>query len=229
MYEGKSKKIFFTEDPQLIKICFKDDITAFNRQKHDIIAGKGELNADISAYLFQLLESKEIKTHFIERHGKNCFIAKRLEMLPIEVVCRNIAMGSLLKRIPVERGQILDTPIIEFFYKNDELGDPLINEDHLVSMGILTWEEISFIKKVTIRINEILSDFFSKKSLTLVDFKLEFGKDEEGNIILGDEISPDTCRIWDSQTKEILDKDRFRLGRDDVLEGYKEIYARIMG
>lgn len=227
IYEGKAKRLFSTDDPNLIIVEYKDSFTAFNGQKKATMEGKGELNNKISSKLFEYLAGKDIESHFIRQVDKLHQIVKRVDIIPLEVIVRNITTGSLCKRIGVEEGLVLKRPLIEFSYKNDELGDPLIIEDYAIQFGWATEEEISKIKNVSLRINETLKEFFIKRGVTLVDFKLEFGKDSTGNIILADEISPDTCRFWDSSTGNKLDKDRFRKDLGTVLDAYEEIWKRI--
>ncbi|NLX74414.1 MAG: phosphoribosylaminoimidazolesuccinocarboxamide synthase [Synergistaceae bacterium] len=227
IYEGKAKKLFTTDDPDLIIVEYKDSFTAFNGQKKATMEGKGELNNKISSKLFEYLAAKGIESHFVRKVDKLHQIVKRVDIITLEVIVRNITTGSLCKRIGVEEGLVLKHPLIEFSYKNDELGDPLIIEDYAIQFGWATEEEIRKLKEVSLRVNETLKEFFLKRGVTLVDFKLEFGKDSSGNIILADEIYPDTCRFWDSSTGNKLDKDRFRKDLGTVLDAYREIWKRI--
>lgn len=226
VYEGKAKKMIPMDDGKII-MEFKDDATAFNGEKKAQFKGKGWLNAQISALLFKILEEKGIKTHFIGVAGDNRLIVEKLQMFPVEVVVRNVVAGSLKKRIPLEEGSELPEPIIELYYKNDDLGDPMINYYHAKILGI-DEKEIKEMEKIALKVNEILQEYFKERGILLVDFKLEFGKNEKGEIILGDEISPDTCRFWDAKTKESLDKDVFRFNKGDLISAYEEIYKRVI-
>ncbi|MCO6041861.1 phosphoribosylaminoimidazolesuccinocarboxamide synthase [Thermococcus alcaliphilus] len=225
VYEGKAKKMIPMDDGKMI-MEFKDDATAFNGEKKAQFKGKGWLNAQISALLFKILEEKGIKSHFIGVAGDNRLIVEKLQMFPVEVVVRNVVAGSLKKRIPLGEGSELPEPIIEFYHKNDALGDPMINYYHAKILGI-DEKEIKEMEKIALKVNEILQEYFKEKGILLVDFKLEFGKNEKGEIILGDEISPDTCRFWDAKTKESLDKDVFRFNKGDLISAYEEIYKRL--
>ena len=227
LYEGKAKKIFSTENENEIVVYYKDDATAFNGEKKAEIASKGILNNKISTIMFEELAKEGIESHFIKSLSDREMLVKKVEILPLEVIVRNITAGSFCKRYGVEEGIILDQPIFEMSYKNDEFGDPLLNDDHAVALKLATREEIEFLRAQTLKINEIMKKFFLKMDLKLVDFKLEFGKDVDGNIILADEISPDTCRLWDVNTNEKLDKDRFRRDLGDLVEGYEEVLARL--
>ena len=227
VYEGKAKKMIPLDEGKLI-MEFKDDATAFNGEKKAQFKGKGWLNAQISAHIFKLLEEKGIKTHFIGVAGDNRLIVEKLQMYPVEVVVRNIVAGSLKKRLPLEEGTELEEPIIELYYKNDALGDPMINYYHAKILGV-DESEIKEMEKIAFKVNEILKDYFKEKGILLVDFKLEFGKNEKGEIVLADEISPDTCRFWDVETKKSLDKDVFRFDKGDLISAYEEIYKRIIG
>jgi len=227
VYEGKAKKMMPMDDGKII-MEFKDDATAFNGEKKAQFKGKGWLNAQISALLFKILEEKGIKTHFIGVAGDNRLIVEKLQMFPVEVVVRNVVAGSLKKRIPLEEGSELPEPIIELYYKNDDLGDPMINYYHAKILGI-DEKEIKEMEKIALKVNEILQEYFKERGILLVDFKLEFGKNEKGEIILADEISPDTCRFWDVKTKESLDKDVFRFNKGDLISAYEKIYRRITG
>ena len=227
LYEGKAKKIFSTENENEFVVYYKDDATAFNGEKKAEIASKGILNNKISTIMFEELAKEGIESHFIKSISDREMLVKKVEILPLEVIVRNITAGSFCKRYGVEDGIILDQPIFEMSYKNDEFGDPLLNDDHAVALKLATREEIEFLRAQTLKINEIMKKFFLKMDLKLVDFKLEFGKDVDGNIILADEISPDTCRLWDVNTNEKLDKDRFRRDLGDLVEGYEEVLARL--
>ena len=227
LYEGKAKQVYSTENENEYVVYYKDDATAFNGEKKASIASKGILNNKICTIMFETLEKAGIKTHFIKALSDREQLVKKVTILPLEVIIRNITAGSFCKRYGVEEGIILDQPIFEMSYKNDEFGDPLLNDDHAVAMKLATREEIEFLRAQTLKINEIMKKFFLKMDLKLVDFKLEFGKDVDGNIILADEISPDTCRLWDVNTNEKLDKDRFRRDLGDLVEGYEEVLARL--
>ena len=227
LYEGKAKKIFSTENENEFVVYYKDDATAFNGEKKAEIASKGILNNKISTIMFKELANEGIESHFIKGLSDREMLVKKVEILPLEVIVRNITAGSFCKRYGVEEGIVLDQPIFEMSYKNDEFGDPLLNDDHAVALKLATREEIEFLREQTLKINEIMKKFFLKMDLKLVDFKLEFGKDINGNIILADEISPDTCRLWDVNTNEKLDKDRFRRDLGDLVEGYEEVLARL--
>jgi len=226
VYEGKAKKMIPLDEGKLI-MEFKDDATAFNGEKKAQFKGKGWLNAQISAHIFKLLEEKGIKTHFIGVAGDNRLIVEKLQMYPVEVVVRNIVAGSLKKRLPLEEGTELEEPIIELYYKNDALGDPMINYYHAKILGV-DESEIKEMEKIAFKVNEILKNYFKEKGILLVDFKLEFGKNEKGEIVLADEISPDTCRFWDVETKKSLDKDVFRFDKGDLISAYEEIYKRLI-
>ena len=227
LYEGKAKKIFSTENENEFVVYYKDDATAFNGEKKAEIASKGILNNKISTIMFEELAKEGIESHFIKSLSDREMLVKKVEILPLEVIVRNITAGSFCKRYGVEEGIVLDQPIFEMSYKNDEFGDPLLNDDHAVALKLATREEIEFLRAQTLKINEIMKKFFLKMDLKLVDFKLEFGKDVDGNIILADEISPDTCRLWDVNTNEKLDKDRFRRDLGDLVQGYEEVLARL--
>ena len=227
LYEGKAKKIFSTENENEFEVYYKDDATAFNGEKKAEIASKGILNNKITTIMIEELAKEGIESHFIKSLSDREMLVKKVEILPLEVIVRNITAGSFCKRYGVEEGIVLDQPIFEMSYKNDEFGDPLLNDDHAVALKLATREEIEFLRAQTLKINEIMKKFFLKMDLKLVDFKLEFGKDIDGNIILADEISPDTCRLWDVNTNEKLDKDRFRRDLGDLVEGYEEVLARL--
>ena len=227
MYEGKAKKIYATDKADEVIVYYKDDATAFNGEKKGQIEDKGVMNNAITATLFEILAQNGVPTHFIEKLNDREQLCKKVEIVPLEVIVRNITAGSFCKRYGVEEGIVLDQPIFEMSYKNDEFGDPLLNDDHAIALKLATKEEIDFLRSQTLKINEIMKKFFLKMDLKLVDFKLEFGKDVDGNIILADEISPDTCRLWDVNTNEKLDKDRFRRDLGDLVEGYEEVLARL--
>lgn len=227
LYEGKAKKVFATEDPSLLIVSYKDDATAFNGLKKGTIAGKGIINNRMSNALMRLLEKKGIPTHYVEELNDRDTLVKKVSIVPLEVIIRNIAAGSFSKRYGVDEGLVFDSPTIEFSYKNDALGDPLINEYHIVAIGLADPTEIYTIKRYAFAVNEILKEFWASCGVMLVDFKLEFGKLADGTIVLADEISPDTCRLWDSVTKEKLDKDRFRRDLDGVEDAYHEIMKRL--
>ena len=227
LYEGKAKKIFSTENENEFVVYYKDDATAFNGEKKAEISSKGILNNKISTIMFEELAKEGIESHFIKSLSDREMLVKKVKILPLEVIVRNITAGSFCKRYGVEEGIVLDTPTFEMSYKNDEFGDPLLNDDHAVALKLATREELAFLRTQTLKINEIMKKFFLKMDLKLVDFKLEFGKDTEGNIILADEISPDTCRLWDVNTNEKLDKDRFRRDLGDLVQGYEEVLSRM--
>ena len=229
LYEGKAKKVFATDDPNLVIVDYKDDATAFNGLKKGSIAGKGVINNVMSNHMFQLLEKQGVPTHFVEQLSERETLVKKVSIVPLEVIIRNISAGSFAKRFGVEEGIVFDEPTIEFSYKNDELGDPLLNSYHALALKLATAEEIETIKKYAFAVNDILKAFWAECGVTLVDFKLEFGKTADGKIVLADEISPDTCRLWDKTTKEKLDKDRFRRDLGGVEEAYQEIMKRVMG
>ena len=227
LYEGKAKKVFKTDDPECLIVSYKDDATAFNGLKKGTIAGKGVINNKMSNRLMERLEKSGIPTHYVEEINDRETIVKKVSIVPLEVIIRNIAAGSFSKRYGVEEGFVFETPTIEFSYKNDELGDPLMNAYHAIAMKLATPEEIETIKEYAFAVNEELKKFWSGCGVTLVDFKLEFGKLSDGTIVLADEISPDTCRLWDSKTNEKLDKDRFRRDMGGVEDAYAEIMKRL--
>ncbi len=229
MYEGKAKQVFQTENENEVLIRYKDDATAFNGEKKGQIHNKGEMNNSITSILFTLLEEKGIKTHFIKKLNERDQLCRNVEIVMVEVIVRNIIAGSMAKRLGIEEGTVPSNTILEICYKNDDFGDPLINNHHAVAMGLATYSEIDIIFEMTSKINVILQDFFKSLGITLVDFKLEFGRTKEGEIILADEISPDTCRLWDAETGEKLDKDRFRRDMGNVEGAYKEILSRLGG
>ena len=227
LYEGKAKKIYATDDPDKVIVYYKDDATAGNGEKKGTIADKGIINNELTSYLFEMLASQGVKTHFIEKLNDREQLCWKLDIVPLEVITRNIIAGSMAKRLGLEEGTMPKKMIQEFSYKDDELGDPLINSDHAVAIGAATEEEVAEILEVTAKINQILSDAFKKEGILLVDFKIEFGRDKDGNLLLADEITPDTCRLWDEETKKKLDKDRFRRDMGGIEEAYKEILHRI--
>lgn len=227
LYEGKAKKLFETSDPDLVIQYFKDDATAFNAQKKGTIKDKGIVNNNMSARLFRLLEEESIPTHFVKQLSDREMLVKKLKILPVEVVVRNIIAGSLAKRLGIEEGIPAPFPIVEFYYKNDALGDPLVTEDHIRVLGLATAEQVRDIKNYSLRINDVLMKFFDERDILLVDFKLEFGM-HNNDLLLGDEIAPDTCRLWDKKSMEKLDKDRFRRDLGKVEEAYQEVLKRVM-
>ena len=227
LYEGKAKKVFKTSDDALYMVEYKDDATAFNGEKRGTIEGKGVINNKMSAMLFKELEKQGIETHLVEFVDDSHQLVKRVEIVPLEVIARNVIAGSLSKRVGRPEGEVLPQPILEFSYKNDDLGDPMINRFHATALGLATDEEIDNIIAQALKINELLQAIFDKANLVLVDFKLEFGRTPDGKIILADEISPDTCRLWDKDTHEKLDKDRFRRDLGGVEEAYIEVYNRL--
>ncbi|WP_282201360.1 phosphoribosylaminoimidazolesuccinocarboxamide synthase [Collibacillus ludicampi] len=229
LYEGKAKKVFLTDRDDQYIVEFKDDATAFNGEKRGKIADKGHLNNEISTIFFRMLEEKGIPTHFIDRLSEREMLVKKVTIVPLEVVVRNIAAGSLAKRLGLEEGTVLPKTVVEFYYKDDSLGDPLVNPSHIDVLELATAEQVSTMEQYGRKINEIMKDYLKDKNVILVDFKLEFGIDTQGNLILADEISPDTCRFWDAETKEKLDKDRFRRDLGSVEEAYQEILRRLGG
>ena len=229
LYEGKAKRVYATEDPELLIVSYKDDATAFNGLKKGTIAGKGVINNRVTNYMMQMLEKNGVPTHFVEEISNSETVVKKVQIVPLEVIIRNISAGSFSKRYGVEEGIVFEQPTIEFSYKNDDLGDPLINEYHALALKLATREEIDTIKALAFRTNELMKDFFKKINVDLVDFKLEFGRLSDGTIVLADEISPDTCRFWDSRTHEKLDKDRFRRDLGNVEGAYQEMMRRILG
>lgn len=226
LYEGKAKKVYTTENPDVLIVDYKDDATAFNGVKKGTIVGKGVVNNRMTNHIFRMLEEKGIPTHYIEELSARETAVKKVEIVPLEVIVRNVAAGSFSKKLGIEEGFKLLSPTLEFSYKNDELGDPMINDYYAVAIGAATREEINKITELVFKINEILVDYFKSIKVDLIDFKVEFGR-YKGQIILADEISPDTCRFWDSETHEKLDKDRFRRDLGHVEEAYEEIYRRI--
>lgn len=229
LYEGKAKKVYATEDPALVIVSYKDDATALDGLKKGTIAGKGVINNKMSNYLCRLLSEHGIPTHYVEELNDRDTVVKKVSIVPLEVIIRNISAGSFSKRYGVEEGIVFEHPTIEFSYKNDDLHDPLINSYHAVALKLATPEEIETIKSMAFRINEILREYFLSLRVKLVDFKLEFGRLADGTIVLADEISPDTCRFWDADTNEKLDKDRFRRDMGGVEDAYNEMMKRVFG
>jgi len=229
LYEGKAKKVFATDDPNLYIVSYKDDATAFNGLKKGTIAGKGVINNRMSNMMMQMLEKEGVPTHFVEELSERDTLVKKVSIVPLEVIIRNISAGSFAKHYGVEEGIVFDAPTIEFSYKNDELGDPLLNRYHALALKLATAEEIDTIERYAFKVNEVMKAYFLKLNITLVDFKLEFGRLPDGTIVLADEISPDTCRFWDKDTGEKLDKDRFRRDLGGVEDAYNEVMRRLMG
>ncbi len=229
LYEGKAKKVYATNDPDLVIVDYKDDATAFNGEKKGTISGKGVINNRMTNFMFKMLEKEGVPTHLVEEISDRETIVKKVSIVPLEVIVRNVAAGSFSKRMGVEEGRKLLTPILEFSYKNDDLGDPFINDYYALALGLATKEELDTISRYAFKVNEFMLDFFKGLNIDLIDFKIEFGKTSDGTIILADEISPDTCRFWDSTTHEKLDKDRFRRDMGGVEEAYQEIMKRLMG
>jgi phosphoribosylaminoimidazole-succinocarboxamide synthase len=230
LYEGKAKRLYATEDENLVISEFKDDLTAFNGEKKSSAVGKGALNNKISTELFKLLEEKGIPTHFVKMLDDNHMLHKKVDVILIEVIVRNIATGSLTRNLGIEDGTVLPFTLVEFDYKNDELGDPKLNDQHALILGLVDFQdELDKLRRMARQVNDILKPYFAEKGLNLVDFKLEFGKDKDGNIILVDEISPDNCRFWDIKSGEKMDKDRFRQGLGGLTVAYEQVLNRILG
>lgn len=229
LYEGKAKKVFSTEDPNYCIVSYKDDATAFNGQKKGTILGKGAINNRLTNYFMKLLEEKGVPTHFVEELSDTDAVVKKVKIVPLEVIIRNISAGSFAARYGVEEGIVFDEPTIEFSYKCDELNDPLMNSYHAIALKLATPQEIETIKAMAFKVNDVLREFWKSVGVTLVDFKLEFGRLPDGTIILADEISPDTARLWDSKTGEKLDKDRFRRDLGGVEDAYQEVLRRVLG
>lgn len=227
LYEGKAKKVFKTDDPDVLIVDYKDDATAFNGEKKGTIVGKGVINNKMSNRVDQLLEKEGVPTHYIEELSDRETAVKKVEIVPLEVIIRNVAAGSFSKRLGVPEGTPFEQPTIEFSYKNDELGDPMVNDYHILAMDLATREELDQIAEMSFAINKMMVEFFKSVNVDLIDFKIEFGKTSDGQIILADEISPDTCRFWDSDTHEKLDKDRFRRDMGGVEEAYEEMMRRL--
>lgn len=229
LYEGKAKKVYATDVEDVLLVDYKDDATAFNGLKKGTISGKGVINNKVTNFMMQILEKEGVPTHFVEEISDRETLVKKVSIVPLEVIIRNISAGSFAKRYGVEEGIPFAEPTIEFSYKNDELGDPLINSYHALALGLATKEEINTIITLAFKVNEVMKAFFKNVGVDLVDFKLEFGKTSDGKIVLADEISPDTCRFWDSKTHEKLDKDRFRRDLGNVEDAYQEMMKRILG
>lgn len=227
LYEGKAKQVYKTDKEDEYIIHYKDDATAGNGVKHDQFEGKGVLNNTISSIIFDMLEEAGIKTHMIEKINDRDIKVKKVEIFPLEVIIRNMTAGSFCKRLGFPEGVVLDEPLFELCYKNDDYGDPLINSDHAIALKLATREELAYIRDTTLKINELLKEFFLKLNLKLVDFKIEFGKTENGEILLADEISPDSCRLWDVDTNQKYDKDVFRQDIGDLIQTYKAVLARM--
>lgn len=229
LYEGKAKKVYATDDETMVIVSYKDDATALDGLKKGTIAGKGAINNRMTNFLMQLLEKNGVRTHFVKELNDRETVVRKVSIVPLEVIIRNVSAGSFAKRYGVEEGIVFDEPTIEFSYKNDELHDPLMNSYHAKALGLATQEEIDLIKSMAFKVNRILKEYFLKLGVKLIDFKLEFGRLPEGGIVLADEISPDTCRFWDAVTNEKLDKDRFRRDMGGVEDAYKEMMHRVFG
>lgn len=227
LYEGKAKKVWATDIDEVVLVDYKDDATAFNGLKKGTITGKGVVNNRMSNHMFKLLEKQGVPTHYVEQISDRETLVKKVQIVPLEVIIRNIAAGSMSKRLGIPEGKELLTPVLEFSYKNDDLGDPMINDYHALAMGLCTKEELKTITEMAFKVNAFMVDYFKKLNIDLVDFKIEFGRLKDGTVILADEISPDTCRFWDSTTKEKLDKDRFRRDMGGVEEAYAEMMRRL--
>ncbi|HDZ86646.1 MAG TPA: phosphoribosylaminoimidazolesuccinocarboxamide synthase [Actinobacteria bacterium] len=227
LYEGKAKIIYSTSDPDLVVHEFKNDATAFNAEKKGQIEDKGKVNAQVSASLFKMLAESGVENHFVELLDESTLLTKKVEIILIEVVVRNVAAGSIAKRLGYDEGTKLKQPVVEYYYKDDDLGDPLINEDHIKELGLCDEATLEKLRQMALKTNEALIPYMSEKGLKLIDFKLEFGKASNGDVLLADEISPDTCRLWDTETNEKMDKDRFRRDLGGVEESYKEVLKRI--
>ncbi|MDN4594675.1 phosphoribosylaminoimidazolesuccinocarboxamide synthase [Polycladomyces subterraneus] len=229
LYEGKAKKLYQTDDPNVLWVEYKDDATAFNGEKKAQLAGKGEMNNRIAAFFFRYLRENGVDNHFLQEVSPTEQWVRKVTIVPLEVVVRNRAAGSMAKRLGLEEGRMLPRPIVEFYYKNDDLKDPLVTEDHIDVLGLATAEQREEMKRIALQVNDLLGKKMRELGVTLVDFKLEFGIDPDGRLILADEISPDTCRFWDVKTGKVLDKDRFRRDLGDVVEAYREIWNRLEG
>ena len=229
LYEGKAKKVFATDDPDLVIVDYKDDATAFNGLKKGTITGKGVINNNLTNYFMKMLEKEGVPTHFVKELSDRETLVKKVKIVPLEVIVRNVAAGSLSKRLGIPEGKRLASTVLEYSYKNDELGDPMINDWHALAMELATREELDIIASYAFKINKVLVDYFKSIGVDLIDFKIEFGKTSDGKIILADEISPDTCRFWDAKTGEKLDKDRFRRDLGNVEGAYHEMLKRVLG
>lgn len=230
LYEGKAKRIYSTDKEGVLRVAYKDDATAFNGEKHAVLTGKGQLNNAISTIIFEMLREAGVANHFIEKISETEQLVKSVSIIPVEVVVRNLAAGSMAKRLGLEEGRPLKNPVVEFYYKRDDLGDPLITVDHVYDLDLATPEEVEKLQTYALKVNDILTDYFSKFNIKLVDFKLEFGRSKEtGEILLADEVSPDTCRLWDKSTGERLDKDVFRRNIGNLQEAYGKLLERIGG
>ncbi len=228
LYQGKAKDVYETNHSDQVMVKFRDDITAGDGQKKDTIGKKGYYNSIISAKFFQLLADGGVETQYLDLPEPGYMLCKKLEMIPLEVITRNIAAGSLVRRFPFSEGEKFDPPLIQMDFKNDEYHDPMLNDDIAIALGIVTQEDLDYIRKITLQINKILKNFLERKGITFPDFKIEYGRDTAGNIVLGDEISPDTCRFWDSETFDVLDKDLFRKGESGVIQAYKRVAEIIL-
>jgi len=228
LYEGKAKIIYATEDPDLVVQFFKDETTAFDGIKREVLEGKGKVNCAISSFIFEFLEKNGIKTHYVRKLSEREVLVKKCEIIPVEVVVRNISAGSFSKRYGVKEGTELKRPLVEFFYKSDELHDPMVCSQHVELFGWATKEELELMKNTALKVNELLKNLFKRAKIILVDFKLEFGR-HKGEVLLADEITPDACRLWDASSGDILDKDRFRKDLGRVVESYEEVYKRLVG
>ncbi|KTR26046.1 phosphoribosylaminoimidazole-succinocarboxamide synthase [Exiguobacterium indicum] len=229
LYEGKAKRLYTTQEQDVLRIVYKDEATAFNGEKKEVFARKGELNNRLTSHFFEILEQAGIPTHFIERVSEREQLVRRVTIIPLEVVVRNVVAGSLSKRLGIEEGTVLETPIVEFYYKDDTLGDPLVTSSHINLLKIATSEELKQLSDKALRVNEVLQPYFRQNGITLIDFKLEYGKMADGTILLADEISPDTCRLWDQATGEHLDKDVFRRNIGSLTETYQTLFNRLGG
>jgi phosphoribosylaminoimidazole-succinocarboxamide synthase len=227
LYKGKAKSLYRTGDPGVLLVEFRDDITAFDGQKKDVLSSKGRLNAQVSAFLFRLLERNGIATHFIDMPDESHMLVKALDMIPLEVIVRNIAAGSLVRQYPFREGTVLEPPVIVIDYKDDSRHDPMLNDDLIIALGILTPDDLAMIKEMALRVNSVLREFFASLGITLVDFKIEFGRTPDGKILLGDEISMDSMRLWDMSTGKSLDKDVYRFSKGDVMEAYNRVAERV--